>query len=49
MANLSDGYVGIGYGEAGATQQVPDDVKAAVEDLAKKITSGEITVESTRK
>jgi len=49
VANLSDGYVGIGYGEAGATQQVPDDVKAAVEDLAKKITSGEITVESTRK
>lgn len=49
VANLSDGYVGIGYGEDGATQQVPDDVKAAVEELAQKITSGEITVESTRK
>ena len=49
VANLSDGYVSIGYGEAGSTQQVPDDVKAAVEDLAKKITSGEIQVDSTRK
>lgn len=49
VANLSDGYVSIGYGETGSTQQVPDDVKAAVEDLAKKITSGEIKVDSTRK
>ena len=48
VANLADGYVGIGYGEAGATQQVPDDVKAAVEDLMKKITSGEIKVDTTR-
>ena len=48
VANLADGYVGIGYGEAGATQQVPDDVKAAVEDLMKKITSGEIKVNTTR-
>ena len=49
VASLADGYVGIGYGEDGATQQVPDDVKAAVEELAKKITSGEIVVDSTRK
>jgi basic membrane protein A len=49
VANLSDGYVSIGYGEAGSTQQVPDSVKAAVEDLVKKITSGEIKVDSTRK
>ena len=49
VADMSNGYVGIGYGEAGSTQQVPDDVKAAVEDLAKKITSGEIKVDSTRK
>lgn len=48
VANLADGYVGIGYGEEGATQQVPDDVKAAVEDLVKKITSGEIKVNTTR-
>ena len=49
VANLSDGYVSIGYGEADSTQQVPDSVKAAVEDLVKKITSGEIKVDSTRK
>ena len=48
VANLADGYVGIGYGEAGATQQVPDDVKATVEDLVKKITSGEIKADTTR-
>ena len=48
VANLADGYVGIGYGEAGSKQQVPDDVKAAVEDLMKKITSGEIKVNTTR-
>ena len=48
VANLADGYVGIGYGEAGSTQQVPDDVKAEVETLMQKITSGEITVKTTR-
>ena len=37
-----------GYGEDGAAQQVPDDVKNAVEELSKKIVSGEITVETTR-
>lgn len=47
-AGMSNGYVGIGYGEEGAKQQVPDDVKAAVEDLAQKITSGEIVVDTTR-
>ena len=48
VATLADGYVGIGYGEAGSTQQIPDDVKAAVEDLMQKITSGEIKVDTTR-
>ena len=48
VANLADGYVGIGYGEAGSTQQVPDDVKAEVETLMQKITSGEIKVNTTR-
>ncbi len=48
VTKLADGYIDIGYGEAGSTQQVPDDVKAAVEDLVKKITSGEITVKTTR-
>ena len=40
--------VGIGYGDSGMTQQVPDEVKAAVEELAAKIASGEIVVETTR-
>lgn len=48
VANLADGYVGIGYGEEGSTQQIPDDVKAEVEQLVKKITSGEIKVDTTR-
>ena len=48
VANLADGYVGIGYGESGSTQQVPDDVKATVEDLMQKITTGEIEVDTTR-
>ena len=48
IADMSNGYVGIGYGEEGSTQQVPDDVKAAVEELKAKIVSGEIKVETTR-
>ena len=48
VTTLADGYIGIGYGEAGSTQQVPDDVKAAVEDLIQKITAGEIKVDTTR-
>ncbi len=49
VADMSNGYVGIGYGEEGSTQQVTDEVKAAVEDLAAKIVSGEIVVDSTRR
>ena len=49
VADLSAGYVGVGYGDDTMTQQVPDEVKKQVEDLAKKIVSGEITVDSTRK
>ena len=48
VADMSTGYVGIGYGEEGSTQQVPDEVKSAVEELAGKIASGEIKVETTR-
>ena len=47
-ADMATGYVGIGYGDSGMTQQVPDEVKAAVEELAAKIASGEIVVETTR-
>ena len=49
VTNLADGYVSISYGEEGSTQQIPDDVKATVEELAGKIISGEIKVNTTRK
>ena len=48
VADMSNGYVGIGYGDEGSTQQIPDDVKAAVEELKAKIVSGEIKVDTTR-
>ena len=48
VADMATGFIGIGYGEASATQQIPDSLKAEVEELAKKITSGEIQVETTR-
>lgn len=48
IADMSTGYVGIGYGDDSMTQQVPSDVKAEVEALAAKIVSGEIKVDTTR-
>ena len=48
VADMSNGYVDIGYGEAGATQQVSDDIKDQVDALAKRIVSGEIVVDTTR-
>lgn len=48
IADMSNGYVGLGYGDSSMTQQVPDDVKAEAEALAKKIVSGEIKVNTTR-
>ena len=48
VADMATGYVGIGYGEEGSVQQVPDAVKAEVEELSKKIISGEIKVDTTR-
>lgn len=48
VADMSNGYVGIGYGEESATQQVTDEIKAAVEELREKIVSGEIKVDTTR-
>lgn len=48
-ADMSTGLIGIGYGdEETMTQQVSDELKAEVEDLAAKIVSGEIVVDSTR-
>lgn len=48
IADMASGYIGIGYGEAGSTQQVPDDVKAKVEELKSLIISGQIKVNTTR-
>ncbi len=48
VADMATGFVGIGYGEADAVQQISDELKKEVEDLAKKIISGEIKVETTR-
>lgn len=48
VADMKESYIGIGYGEAGSTQQIPDELKAEVEALSAKIISGEIVVETTR-
>ncbi len=46
--NMADGYISIAYGDEDSTQQISDDLKAVVEELAAKIVSGEIVVETTR-
>ena len=48
IADMATGYVGLAYGEEGSTQQVSDQLKAEVEELAKKIVAGEIVVDTTR-
>ncbi len=48
VADMATGYIGIGFGEADMPQQVPDDVKSEIEDIAQKIINGEIVVETTR-
>ncbi len=48
IADMASGFIGIGYGEDGAVQQVPDDLKQEVKELSQKIVSGEIKVETTR-
>ena len=48
IANMATGYVGLGYGEEGSVQQVSDEIKVEVEELAKKIIAGEIVVDTTR-
>ncbi len=47
-ADMTSGFVGIGYGDQSMTQQVSDELKAEVDALAKKIIDGDIVVESTR-
>lgn len=49
VADMSNGYVSIGYGEEGSTQQVSDEIKQQVEALEKQIVSGAIVVDTTRK
>ena len=48
VADMSTGYIGIGYGEEGSVQQISDELKDEVAELAEKITSGDIVVETTR-
>jgi len=43
-ADMASGYIGVGYGDDTMTQQVSDELKAEVEDIAQKIISGEIEV-----
>lgn len=47
-ADMSSGYVSIAYGNDDSTQQVNDELKAKVEEIAAKIVAGEIKVETTR-
>ena len=37
VADMATGFIGIGYGEAGSTQQVPDELKAEVVDMYKQV------------
>lgn len=48
IADMASGLVGVGYGEDGSQQQISDALKAEAEDLAEKIISGEIKVDTTR-
>ena len=48
VADMSSGYVGIGYGEEGSVQQIPDELKTTVAKLATQIANCSILVETTR-
>jgi len=48
IADMSNGYVGIGYGNESSTQQIPDDIKAEIEAVEAEILAGNIVVNSTR-
>ncbi|MBQ2700500.1 MAG: BMP family ABC transporter substrate-binding protein [Clostridia bacterium] len=43
-ADMASGFIGVGYGEEGSKQQISDDLKLEVEELADKIVNGEIAV-----
>ncbi len=48
VAGMQDGYIGIGYGGDGATQQIGDDLKTEAAQIAEKIIAGQIQVDTTR-
>lgn len=48
VADMATGYVKVSYGEEGSIQQVSDEIKAEVEELAQQIVNGDIVVETTR-
>ena len=48
LADMKSGLVSIGYGEEGAPQQIPQDLKDQAAMLEQKIISGEIRVPSAR-
>ena len=48
VADMRSGYIGLGYGEEGSTQQVSDEIKADVEGLTQQILDGAIVVDTTR-
>ena len=47
-ADMSSGYISIAYGDENSTQQVSEELKSEVEDIATSIVSGEINVETAR-
>lgn len=48
LADMSNNYIGVGYGEDGVGVQVPAEIKVEVQALAEKILNGEIVVDTTR-
>lgn len=47
-ADMSSGYISIAYGDENSTQQISEELKAEVEEIAASIVAGEIKVETTR-
>ena len=45
---MSSGYISIAYGDENSTQQISEELKAEVEEIAASIVAGEIKVETTR-
>lgn len=48
VEDMSTGHISIAYGDETSTQQIGDELKAEVEELAAMIVSGKIKVETTR-